>query len=260
MSDGYDGPQVTPGSLVWDALKMIATYVDRDIILYTLIGESECDVSTIITHHVESPDVFNEDGTPLGHNGSMSPDEISQILDSQIRVVSSTIDYVESDGVQAQSIDQTGMAEYDVVNPHTRILVANKSLAILSLATGGRMTLGRVWRVVMANGWEIAQGQQRNYRRGLSNIDYYEDIPECRLKDPELMPGFSTNTHTAIEEINKLESLGDVELIRHAIIWEGKFWVWMGPDWYVHTQILFLHSRIYWLSFNLQVSSWRNTR
>ena len=33
--------------------------------------------------------------------------------------------------------------------------------------------------------------------------------------------------------VDGLEELGDSEVIRHKLIWEGKYWVWMNPDWYV---------------------------
>jgi hypothetical protein len=38
------------------------------------------------------------------------------------------------------------------------------------------------------------------------------------------VPGLS------LDEIIKLESLGDVELVKKAIIDDGKFWIWMRPD------------------------------
>jgi len=76
----------------------------------------------IANHEPDTPihtlvDVFNEDGTPLKRNRRMSRDEITQILDSQVRVVS--YDIVDSGENWALSLDST---QYDL-NEHTSIFV-----------------------------------------------------------------------------------------------------------------------------------------
>jgi hypothetical protein len=97
-------------------------------------------------------------------------------------------------------------------------MVQTASLHILALATAGRMTPERVWRLAMH------QGFSRPYEGyGLDGIDYGE-IDRARGQDQFLVPDLS------LDEIIKLESLGDVELVKKAIIDDGKFWVWMRPD------------------------------
>lgn len=166
----------------------------------------------------------------------MSHDEILQVLDSQIRVVADDIYFVDEGVTYAE-----GQTIHDL-NNYTSILVANTSFTILSLATGGRMTVGRLWRV-LARQWSIYYGPG-----ALSNIDYYGEIQDCRFELPEVTPGFSIDTHAAVVKIKELECLGNVELIRQAIVWEGKFWVWMEPDQYVFW-LSFLYSFIYRLFF-----------
>jgi hypothetical protein len=98
------------------------------------------------------------------------------------------------------------------------IMVQTASLHILALATARRMTPERVWRLAMH------QGLSRPYEGfGLDGIDYGE-IDRARGQDQSLVPDLS------LHEIIKLESLGDVELVKKAIIDDGKFWVWMRPD------------------------------
>jgi hypothetical protein len=118
------------------------------------------------------------------------------------------------------------------VNRGTDILVASAALKILSLATNGRMTPQRIWRMVMHNQpqWD-----------GFDGIDYYGDISDPRNLGelPINTPG--DNYYHGIWEyypaspcniVGGLEELGDSEVIRHKLIWEGKYWVWMNPDWY----------------------------
>lgn len=114
----------------------------------------------------------------------------------------------------AVSINQT---QYRFVDD-TSALIVNAAFDILSLATGGRMTIARMWRA-LGPGSSV-------YRLGLNNIGYYGEIPECRKGAPDIVPGFSTLwTADTVAKIDQLERLRDVELIRQAIIWEGKFWV-----------------------------------
>ncbi|KIM74426.1 hypothetical protein PILCRDRAFT_92597 [Piloderma croceum F 1598] len=35
------------------------------------------------------------------------------------------------------------------------------------------------------------------------------------------------------EEVMELEVLCDSNIICDKIIWEGHYWIWMGPDWYL---------------------------
>ena len=109
-------------------------------------------------------------------------------------------------------------------------LVASAALDILSLATNGRMTSQRIWRMVMHEplAWYKFEG-----------VDYYGVfIPDPRIVGelPIPTPGSDASWGYYPENLCKivggLEALGDSELIRHYLIWEGKYWVWMNPDWY----------------------------
>jgi hypothetical protein len=117
------------------------------------------------------------------------------------------------------------------VNRGADILVASAALKILSLATNGRMTAQRVWRMVMHD--------EPQY--GFRGIDYYGDISDPRNSGelPNQAPG--NNYYYGIWEyypekpckiVGGLEELGDSEVIRQKLIWEGKYWVWMNPNWY----------------------------
>lgn len=102
----------------------------------------------------------------------------------------------------------------------TIIMVQAASLAILSLATAGRVSPKRLWRLLMHQGF--SEGQNRY---GLSDLDYYPGISDPRDQFPSPIPGIS------VEEVIALELLGDIELIKDAIIHKGQFWVWMRPNW-----------------------------
>jgi len=113
------------------------------------------------------------------------------------------------------------------------ILVASAAMKILSLATNGRMTPRRLWRMVIHNPphWGSFQG-----------IDYYGDIPDPRNcgELPIQTPGdayydgiWQYYPENPCKIVGGLEELGDSEVIRRKLIWEGKYWVWMNPDWYV---------------------------
>jgi len=98
----------------------------------------------------------------------------------------------------------------------TDIVVQSASLPILSRATGERMTPQRLWRLAMWQGF--AEDMDRNM---LDGIDY-----------GEVMEGMGQNIRATpgIDDLKGLEELGDVELIKTAIIHKGKFWIWMRPD------------------------------
>jgi hypothetical protein len=108
----------------------------------------------------------------------------------------------------------------------TNIVVQSASLPILSMATGGRMTPQRLWRLAI---WqEFFEDSNRNLFDG---IDYGEVI-EGMGRNIKPTPGIS--------DLKGLEELGDVERIKMAIIHEGKFWVWMRPDRSVPFDISYL--------------------
>jgi hypothetical protein len=114
------------------------------------------------------------------------------------------------------------------VSKDTNIMVASAALTILSLATNGRMTQ-RIRRMM------IDQRRHPPARfDSFKGIDYYGDIQDGREEMPLDTPGFTSIMwlHGGSEEVMELEELCDSEIIREQIIWEGQYWIWMGPDRY----------------------------
>jgi hypothetical protein len=109
------------------------------------------------------------------------------------------------------------------------ILVASTALAILSLATDGRMTPQRIWRMAIKEG-RFDNGYWRCFR----DIDYHGKICDAGDLLPMVTPGYPPITwiDPDSEVVSKLEELGNSEVILQKIIWEGKYWVWMRPDRY----------------------------
>jgi hypothetical protein len=95
------------------------------------------------------------------------------------------------------------------------IMTQSASLSILRLATRGKMTPQRLWKLVMSADF--------HHSRGLSGIDYGE-IRDTMEQFPPTVPKLCT------EELIDLEELGNLELIQKTIIHRGGCWVWMRPD------------------------------
>jgi hypothetical protein len=120
---------------------------------------------------------------------------------------------------------------YCVTRGTADILVASAAIDILSLATNGRMTPQRIWRMAMQ--------EPRDYSGGFKGIDYYGDISDPRNLGelPIETPGsdyymaiWGFDPKDPCKIVDLLEELGDSEVIRRKLIWEGKYWVWMNPD------------------------------
>jgi len=142
-------------------------------------------------------------------------EEALGIPDSSLRVISHC---QMGDDWEFGFIDHPDHPENFLVSHSTNIMVQTASLHILSLATDGRMTPERFWNLAIRQRYSMSGDHY-----GLDGINYGE-IPDAWDEDPLLVPGLS------LEAIVKLESLGDVELVKKAIIDDGKFWVWMRPD------------------------------
>ena len=157
----------------------------------------------------------------------MSAKESLLITDSRIRAIPFEI----TDHDWDRDLYQNHNIFY-YVNHGADILVASAAMNIISLATNGRMTSQRVWRMVIHRPpqWD-----------GFGGIDYYGDIPDPRNLGelPIEAPGddyyhgiWQYYPENPCKIVGGLEKLGDSEVIRHKLIWEGKYWVWMSPDWY----------------------------
>ncbi|EIW78963.1 hypothetical protein CONPUDRAFT_83342 [Coniophora puteana RWD-64-598 SS2] len=97
-------------------------------------------------------------------------------------------------------------------------MVQTFALPILHLATCGRVTPQRFWRIAMYCGWS-----EGVHSPGLEEVDYGE-ISDARDDIPKTIPWLKYS------ELRYLEELGDVEAIEDAIVHRGGYWMWMRPD------------------------------
>jgi hypothetical protein len=99
-----------------------------------------------------------------------------------------------------------------LVSCRTNVMIQSASLPILSLATGGRMTPQRLWRLAMLRG--RSEGTDDYV---LDGIDYgeVESVLDVTIR--------------LMSEIGEVH-LSDVELIKKAVIHQGRFWMWVRPD------------------------------
>ena len=157
------------------------------------------------------------DYATFGAINKVTRDEALSIPDSSLRVISHCRmgEYWDFGFLGHQDHPEIFLVSYG-----TNVMVQTASLHILSLATDGRMTPHRVWRLAIRQRYTMS-----NDSYGLVGINYGEiQITWGYSEYPLLVPGLS------LDAIVKLESLGDVELVKRAIIDDGKFWVWMRPD------------------------------
>ncbi|EIW78992.1 hypothetical protein CONPUDRAFT_138240 [Coniophora puteana RWD-64-598 SS2] len=99
------------------------------------------------------------------------------------------------------------------------LMVQTFALPILHLATHGRVTPARLWRLAVHQGHSDLSGDCS----GLVDVDYGE-ISEQREQYPDPIPWMNA------EAVISLEELGDVQAIKETIIHRGGFWMWMSPD------------------------------
>jgi len=99
------------------------------------------------------------------------------------------------------------------------IMVQDFALPILHLATGGRVTPQRLWRLAMYQGHSDLSGPDY----GLDNVDYGE-ISDEREQFPLPIPNMKCR------KVKELEKLGDVQKIKDAIAQWGGYWMWMRAD------------------------------
>lgn len=162
---------------------------------------------------------IKDDGYPVWYEGILK-DEALLLSDSSLRVIphctmGSTWEFgsISAPDPNPENIDY-------LVSFGTIVMAQTASLTILSLATGNRVSPKRLWRLAMHQGFSEGQNAY-----GLYDVDYYPGTCDPREQNPAAVPSFSP------EDIIALESLGDTELIKNAIIHAGGFWMWMRPDW-----------------------------
>lgn len=108
------------------------------------------------------------------------------------------------------------MNEDNLVSFGINFMVQTTSLAILEAASEGLLTPLRVWR------WVTIAGKNRGYA-----------MEDWIKYDGPTIEQYSEPLHgLADEELPGLEDKSDKE-IWEALIFRGRFWVWMRPDRYV---------------------------
>ncbi|KZP13925.1 hypothetical protein FIBSPDRAFT_1049095 [Athelia psychrophila] len=96
-------------------------------------------------------------------------------------------------------------------------MVLTRTLAIMRRATDGQLTPQRLWRLAMILGRDTGFSGT-----GIKDIDYGFNVGQAYY--PWTLPGLYHN------DMCKLESLGDLELVKEAMMLQGGYWVWTAPD------------------------------
>ena len=108
--------------------------------------------------------------------------------------------------------------EYSVGSGST-VMVQTFALDILALATHGQMTPLRFWRLAMEE-----QGLG-SLTQGFEDFDYGK-IAEQWEQTLDDFPGFTKRL------LSKLEEIGDVEVAKERLMFDGLLWLWIAPDRY----------------------------
>jgi len=140
---------VEPGPIVLEALETLVDGHEK---------QGQEDVTVI--------GAIGKDGVPVSGDG-MNRTEALRIPDSSLRVIPHC---QMGDSWDFGFVDPPGPETNDnyLVSYGTNIMVQTTSLRILSLATSGRMTPQRVWRLGMHQCFSV------NYCTGFNGIDYGE--------------------------------------------------------------------------------------
>lgn len=189
--------------LVVDAIKAILSDDERK-------GQEEMTVIGAI----------GENGKLTSHIDGLTRDIALKIPDSNLRVIprcgmGSHWYYGFIAPPDPSPPSSTSTTSY-LVSYGTNIVVQSASLPILSLATNGRMTPYRLWRLAMWQGF--SEGKDRDLLDGIDYGDVIDGIDQYMRPTP------------GIDDLVGLEVLGDVQRIMKTIVQKGKFWIWMRPD------------------------------
>ncbi|KAH7924779.1 hypothetical protein BV22DRAFT_1112632 [Leucogyrophana mollusca] len=195
----YSPSQLQPGPLVLEALRVILDEDER---------RGQEDITVIGAIHADG-EPFSDDPDGFGE------DEVEAVADSDIRSISHCTmgETWDMGDVESRYTGQSYRISYGCC-----MMVQSASLAIMPLATNGRLTPQRLWRLAMRQGLGFPTDSY-----GLYDVDYGE-VDKEREQFPACIPGLSD------EYVIALEALGDLDAIQRTIIHDGKFWIWMTPD------------------------------
>ncbi|KZP19936.1 hypothetical protein FIBSPDRAFT_743008 [Athelia psychrophila] len=207
ISDG--GDEVKTGPIVRAAL--LSLIDDRE-------KRSQDDVTLI-----GPPDDPDDPESDMDDTAKPNAAEVSAITDESLLMYRCIVDGGEWD---FGFVDPESWDGYYVVSGGPIVMVQTSALSILLHATFGRMSACRFWRLMM-----VAIRTNRSLYASTSNdiipgIDYGALMRENHAweQDP------SGTICMSEEEVANLESLGDEEQVRQAILNQGHFWVWLSPD------------------------------
>ena len=102
----------------------------------------------------------------------------------------------------------------------TTLMVQTFALDILALTTHGRMTHLRLWQLAMK------QGLDDNWTLGGFKRVKYGKIAKQWPRELDEFPGFKKRL------LSRLEKIGDVEVAKQQLIFNGLLWLWIAPDRY----------------------------
>lgn len=218
----YEEPDIEPGPIVLEALETLIDDDERQgqedlTVIGTCVVVDTQVLWTEILYSTTSG-IIDRNGVPI-REGRMDRTEALSIPNSTLRVISHCErgDFWDT-GFVSPPYSGANHNKY-LVSYGTNIMVQTASLQILSIATCGRMTPERIWRLAMYQGFSVPH----NGYDGFDGIDYGE-ITNVREQCPPTVPGMAGG------DVVRLESLGNVNLMKKAIIDEGMFWIWMRPD------------------------------
>lgn len=155
---------------------------------------------------------------PAGN--SIQPYQTAQIRECDLSTMPAVVDDAHEAwfyGAVAPLGENPGNIYYNICFGASA-MVQNSALSIMYLATEGRMTLPRLWRLAMLQGWGDGFGDV------IQGIDYGMGLQFVWGPDPLVFPNMS------YDEIIDLEELGNVGLVKKSLIHDGGFWIWMRPD------------------------------
>lgn len=183
---------------------------------------SQDDLSVIAPVHPSSEPYAGQ--WPVGLSSTTQPQLCSYDLDPEtdIRVVPHCVmgefwDFGSVDGPSSNKQDWTYLVSFGCA-----VMVQTYALDILALATQGRMTPSRLWHLAMQQGFEEA-----GHPYCIEGVDYGE-FPNLLCEQfPNALPGFTS------DELEDLEKIGDIEVLKQRLVHEGFFWLWMAPDRYI---------------------------
>ena len=96
-------------------------------------------------------------------------------------------------------------------------LVQTFALDILALATHGRMTPLRLWQLAM------------KHRSDNETLSYFKHVKYGKIakqwqQELDEFPGFKKRL------LSKLEKIGDIEVAKQQLMFDGLLWLWIAPD------------------------------